>query len=123
MFIGVNIYSVNLNFIHDVVTKIISASHINYLKTAQLTGSVFNEGDESGAVSSVFTAFYVDHVEPLEALEKFKLRGRWCLGELLDGHKYLAIFPVEPLPCLNCTLCVGHSNSYSAYLNIIFVLA
>ena len=106
MFIGVNIYSANLNFIHDVVTKIILASHISYLETAQLTGSVFNEGDESGAVSSVFTAFYVDHVEPLEALEKFKLRGRWCLGELLDGHKYLAIFPVEPLSLIDLALIV-----------------
>lgn len=41
----------------------------------------------------MYTEFYVDHTEPLEALEVFKKRG-WCLGELLDGHEYLVILPV-----------------------------
>jgi hypothetical protein len=26
---------------------------------------------------------------------KFKTRGRWCLGEFLEGHEYLALFPVS----------------------------
>lgn len=90
-------YILDLNFIRDTASKIISVSPISYLKDAKPTGSIFNEGDETGAVSSLFTQFYVDHVEPLEVLNKFQKRGRWGLGELLDGHEYLVIFPVEPL--------------------------
>jgi hypothetical protein len=52
---------------------------------------------DDGAVSSVFTSFYVDHAEPLEALKQYKAMGQWGLGGLLDGHEFLAIFPVVPL--------------------------
>jgi len=79
------------------VEKVLTASDIIYLKGAQLRGSIFQEDNDSGAISSVFTEFYVDHDEPLEALAKFKAKGKWCLGELLKGHEYLAIFPVMPL--------------------------
>ena len=77
------------------------SSTIDYLKTAQLRGELFQENSDTGAVSSIFTEFYVDHAEPLEALDKFKARGRWCLGKLLEGHKYLALFPVSPLSPIN----------------------
>ena len=50
-----------------------------------------------GAVSSAFTKFYVDHKEPLEALDNFKEKGAWCLGELLEGHEYRVLFPVATL--------------------------
>lgn len=97
MFQDVSVYGVDLSFIRDKAAKVLAASTIDYLKTAQLCGNLFQEGSDTGAVSSVFTEFYVDHAEPLEALDKFKARGKWCLGELLDGHEYLAIFPVAPL--------------------------
>jgi len=45
---------------------------ISYLKAVQVTGSLFQENCDSGAASPVFTGFYVDHAEPLEALEQYK---------------------------------------------------
>lgn len=59
----------------------------------QLHGSLFNKDCTSGAGSSVFTEFYVDHDEPLAALQVFKERGKWSddMGELLEGHEFLII--------------------------------
>lgn len=48
-----------------------------------------------GVVSSVDTHFFVDHQEPLKALERVKQQGQWRLGDLLDGHEFLAIFSVR----------------------------
>jgi hypothetical protein len=97
VFPDVGIYSVDLDFICSNAEKVLAASNISYLKSAHLRGTLFQAGCDTGAVSSVFTEFYVDHEEPLEALDKFKARGQWCLGELLEGHEYLALFPVAPL--------------------------
>ena len=56
-----------------------------------------------GAISSVFTEFYVDYEELLEVLDKFKACSQWCLGELLDGHEYLALVPVLQLSLIEFT--------------------
>ena len=88
---------VDMNFICDNAAKILAASDVSYLKSVQLRGSIFEADCNTGAVSSVFTEFYVDHDEPLEALDKFKVCGPWCLGDLLDGHEYLVVFPAPPL--------------------------
>jgi hypothetical protein len=56
--------------------------------------SLFTEGCTSGAISAVYTEFYVDHEEPLSALEVFKEEGKWFLGELLEGHEFLIILPI-----------------------------
>ncbi len=50
---------------------------------------LFENDCNTGAISSVFTNFYVDHHEPLEALAIYKASGGWILGELLEGHKYV----------------------------------
>lgn len=91
----IDIYSVDLPFIRDNAAKVLAATHIKYIKNAPLHGILFEGGCDTGVVSSAFTRFYVDHTEPMEVLEKFKARGKWCLGELLDGHEFLALFPVE----------------------------
>jgi hypothetical protein len=92
----VDVYAVNLSFIRANAVKVLEASTVDYLKSAQLRGDLFQENADTGAISSAFTEFYVDHAEPSEALAKFKTRGKWCLGELLEGHEYLALFPVSP---------------------------
>ncbi|KIM91127.1 hypothetical protein PILCRDRAFT_1330 [Piloderma croceum F 1598] len=94
---NVGIYSIDLDFIHTNAEKVLTASNISYLKSAQPCGTLFQVDCDTGAVSSMFTEFYVDHEEPLEVLDKFKAHGQWCLGELLEGHEYLALFPVAPL--------------------------
>ena len=67
------------------------ASPVGYIKDAKLRGHVFSPGDTSGLVSCVDTGFFVDHAEPLEALELVREELDWPLGELLDGHEFLLI--------------------------------
>lgn len=93
-FPGASIYDIDLDFISRNAKKVLEASNIGYLKAAKLWGSIFQAGGDKGAVSSVFTEFYVDH-EPLEVLDRFKAHSQWCLGELLDGHEYLVLFPIQ----------------------------
>ncbi|KAG1775130.1 hypothetical protein EV702DRAFT_1120677 [Suillus placidus] len=93
---NVGVHAVDLPFIGEHAAKVLAASPIDYIKSAQLRGDLFQKNSDTGAVSSAFTEFYVDHAEPLKALEQFKEKGKWCLGELLEGHEYLALFPVSP---------------------------
>ncbi|KAG2029470.1 hypothetical protein BDR03DRAFT_880661, partial [Suillus americanus] len=88
---------VDLDFICGHAKGILEATPISYLKAAHPKGMLFQENCNNGVVSSVFTEFYVDHAEPLAVLEQYKLKGQWCLGELLDGHEFLAIFPIAPV--------------------------
>ncbi|KAG1800092.1 hypothetical protein EV424DRAFT_1518445, partial [Suillus variegatus] len=92
-----NIKDVELDFIRQHAKGILASSPISYLKPAQLRGSLFQDSCDSDAISSVFTKFYVDHTEPLAVLEQYKKKGQWCLGELLDGHEFLAVFPIAPV--------------------------
>lgn len=77
-------------FIRDNAEGILASSNVGYLKAAPLRGALFEENCDSGAVSSVFTKFYVDHTEPLKVLAQYKGKGQWCLGDLLDGHDYFS---------------------------------
>ncbi|OJA17315.1 hypothetical protein AZE42_04137 [Rhizopogon vesiculosus] len=99
-----NFYEIDLTFIRDHAEGILASSSISYLKAAQLKGSVFQADCDNGALSSVFTSFYVDHAGPLEALEQYKAKGQWGLGDLLDGHEFLVIFPVVPMSPIANTL-------------------
>ena len=88
---------VDTTFISQHAKNIFSVTLIEYLKDIKLQGSLFEDKGEPGVISSVYTEFFVDHTEPLEALEILKKWG-WCLGELLDGHEYLIILPVLDIP-------------------------
>ena len=57
-----------VNFIRDNAEAIMKVSPISYVKDAELRGSLFDPQDMSSAISSVYTKFFVDHTEPLEAL-------------------------------------------------------
>lgn len=62
----------------------------------RLVGSLFEDNDgTSGAISCAFTEFYVNHDEPLAALESFKEKRGWTLGESPEGHELLVILPVS----------------------------
>jgi len=43
-------------------------SPIGYVKDVDLRGSLFDTGRTNGVVSSVYTNFFIDHTEPVEAL-------------------------------------------------------
>jgi hypothetical protein len=83
------------SFIRDNAEAIMKTSPISYVRNAQLRGSLFDPKDTSGLVSSVYTNFFVDHDEPLEALAWVREEQKWPLGELLDGHEFLLIVGVR----------------------------
>lgn len=90
---GLAIRSINLSFAQANAKSILERSPVPYVRTMRLYGSLFVSDCNTGAISSVFTNFYVDHQEPLEALAAYKASGNWVLGELLEGHEYLLILP------------------------------
>ena len=92
---------IDTTFIGQHAKNIFDVTPIEYLKNIKLRGEIFEDNCTSGAVSCVYAEFYVDHAEPLEALQIFKHRG-WCLGELLDGHEFLVILPIlEVVDCVD----------------------
>ncbi len=68
------------------------ASPVDYVRNAELRGSLFHlEDSSSGLVSCADTGFFVDHAEPLEALVWVREIIEWPLGELLDGHEFIMV--------------------------------
>lgn len=74
---------------------ILFTTSVEYLKSTPLRGSLFQNDYSPGIISSIFTEFYVDHTEPLAALQEYKDKhGDWPLGELFDGHEYFLAVPI-----------------------------
>jgi len=71
------------------------ASPVSYVRNAKLQGQLFNPKDACGLVSSVDTAFYVDHEEPLEALAWVRESMEWPLGELLEGYEFILVLQAK----------------------------
>lgn len=90
MLIG-GIDTVASDFIRDNAEAIMKGSPIDYVKDAKLRGSLFDPIDTSGAISSVDTAFFIDHTDPLQALERARRGLDWPPGELFDGYEFLLI--------------------------------
>jgi hypothetical protein len=90
---GIN--TVSVGFIRDNAEAIMKLSPISYVKDAELRGSLFDPEDKSGLISSVYTKFFVDHTEPLEALSWVREGLDWPLGELLDGYEFLFMITVR----------------------------
>jgi hypothetical protein len=90
---GIN--TVAVGFIRDNAEAILKVSPISYVKDAELRGSLFDPEDTGGVISSVYTNFFVDHTEPLEALAWVREGLDWPLGELLDGYEFLLMIEVR----------------------------
>jgi hypothetical protein len=84
-----------LDFIRKHAAAVMEASPVDYVRNAIRCGSLFDTGEAKGAVSSVYTKFFVDHTEPLEALAWIRDGLDWSLGELLDGHEFLLLLEVR----------------------------
>ena len=84
---------VQLDFIRDHAAEFMKTSPVDYIKGAKLRGSLFGHLDDvaDGTVSSVDTNFYVDHTEPIEALERVRKNVEWPLGDLMEGHEFLLV--------------------------------
>ncbi|KAK3687398.1 hypothetical protein B0T22DRAFT_534810 [Podospora appendiculata] len=83
-----------LEFAREHAAAVMAASPITYVKDAEPRGLLFTapSGGADGLVSAVNSNFFVDHDEPLAALEWLTARGLWPLGELRDGHEFLLVF-------------------------------
>ncbi len=93
---GIN--NAHLAFIRNHAEAIMKASSIDYIKNAKLHGSLFDPTVTDGAISDVDTGFFIDHTEPLEALERARKDRDWPLGELIDGHEFLLIHEAKHQP-------------------------
>ncbi|KIJ09193.1 hypothetical protein PAXINDRAFT_17716 [Paxillus involutus ATCC 200175] len=86
--------AIDVEFIQQRAKHILESTPIEYLKSAELHGSLFeHKPADASVVSSVFTQFYVDHDEPLQALKEYE--GQWPLGSLLDGHEFFVVVKVN----------------------------
>jgi hypothetical protein len=72
-----------------------STSPIPYVQAAKPQGTLFGEENPSGLISVVDTSFFVDHDEPLRALEAIKRNRHWPLGDLPDGYEYLLMLEIR----------------------------
>lgn len=88
---GSSIHAVSLEYIKKNAQLFMKASPVDYVRRGQLRGSLFDSQDTSGLVSSVYTEFFVDHKEPLEALAWVRQDMEWPLGELFDGYEFVLI--------------------------------
>ncbi|KAF9220823.1 hypothetical protein BS17DRAFT_738892 [Gyrodon lividus] len=90
-----HIGSIDLSFCCQNAKAIIDRVPVEYVRTMELRGSLFEPTCASGTICCVFTGFYVDHSEPLEVLAAYQSGGQWVLGDLLDRHEFLVILPVQ----------------------------
>ncbi|KAF2495638.1 hypothetical protein BU16DRAFT_572867 [Lophium mytilinum] len=89
---GRGIEDVDLSMTQEHANAIMKISPVRYVHTATLRGSLFGNNKADGVISSANTNFWVDHQEPVEALEEVRKRGViWPFGDLLEGHEYLVI--------------------------------
>ncbi|KAJ5975261.1 hypothetical protein N7481_008968 [Penicillium waksmanii] len=65
---GRTIEKVDLSFISENASEVLSASLVPYIHDSELRGTIFDPHNASGMVSGVDTNFFVDHTEPLEVL-------------------------------------------------------
>jgi len=72
LFTSINIKSIDTEFIRINAKNILKATTVEYLKTAELRGSLFEDNPKPGVISSADTQFFVDHTEPLVALKVFQ---------------------------------------------------
>ncbi|KAI0808226.1 hypothetical protein C8Q74DRAFT_1434810 [Fomes fomentarius] len=94
---NVKITQLNLAYIEAHAQEILRTAPVKYLQGAQLHGSLFGDSSAGrGVVSTLDTAFYVDHGEPLEALRRWKEEHsvEWPLGELPEGHEFFVVVPI-----------------------------
>ncbi|KAL1603762.1 hypothetical protein SLS60_005352 [Paraconiothyrium brasiliense] len=90
---GRGVEEVDLGMARVHAQGIIDASPVEYVRGAKLTGTLFGIGSgmESGTCCAD-TSFWVDHTEPLTALQQVKGRGvQWPFGELPEGCEYIVL--------------------------------
>jgi len=89
---GHGLEEVDLKMAKEDAKAIMGSSPVDYVRTATLRGSLFDDNAPDDVVCCADTKFWVDHKEPLEVLEAVKSRGLgWPFGDLPEGHEFLAL--------------------------------
>jgi hypothetical protein len=87
---GRGVEKVDLSIAKADATKTMDTSPVEYVRTAKLRGSLFDDNTADGTVSCADTNFFVDHTEPLEALAAVHAKGTsWPFGDLPEGFEFL----------------------------------
>ncbi|KIW28090.1 uncharacterized protein PV07_07774 [Cladophialophora immunda] len=89
---GRGLEDVNLQVVRDHARGVMASSPVRYVRSATLKGRLFEEDSSQRVFCCADTNFWVDHMEPAEALAAVKARGLgWPFGDLPDGHEYLLL--------------------------------
>ncbi|KAH7162634.1 hypothetical protein B0J13DRAFT_15420 [Dactylonectria estremocensis] len=87
------IAEISMDFAEKHAAGVLGGSPVQYIRDAELCGSLFDPNDSTGLIMGVNSKFYVDHHEALEALESLRKGGwPWPLGELPEGHEFMFLF-------------------------------
>ena len=86
---------IDLGMTRDYGREIMDSCPVPYVRNATIHGKLFGEvGD--GSVSCADTHFWVDHEEPLKAVDAVRRKGTaWPFGELPDGHEFLIVIHAD----------------------------
>lgn len=83
---------VDLSLTRQEASAVMASSPVEYVRTARLHGSLWEENVRDGTVSSADRGFLVDHGDPMAALEAMRQKGvSWPFGELLEAHENLVM--------------------------------
>lgn len=89
---GHGLEGINLSVASILANKIMDTSPVEYVRTARLHGSLFDDKESDGTVSCADTNFFVDHAEPDAAMQAVLSRGvEWPFGRLPEGCEFLAL--------------------------------
>jgi len=83
------------SFIAHNVPRLLSSSTVPYIRSAQLRGTLFQQAEDHGAISAIFTDFPVDHEEPEAVLQVYKKLGKWRLGDLPERCEFVLVLPLR----------------------------
>jgi hypothetical protein len=73
-------------------------SPVPYIRGARPRGSVFEMDSSDDCISCIDTQFFVDHTEPMSALERARHERPWLLGELQEGCEWVLMFRSKRMP-------------------------
>lgn len=87
---------VDLQMTRDHGHAIMKSCPAPYVHNATLRGGLFEENAPPGVISCANTSFFVDHAEPVHALQTLEIaRINWPFGTLPDGHEFALIIELN----------------------------
>ena len=89
---GLPVSDIDLDFIRRNAAKALESSTVQYLRNAQVRGSLFEEATD-GSISVANTEYFIDHEEPDAILRYYVEKKQWPLGTLKEGHEFAVIMP------------------------------